>query len=153
MQARKLTNTYQSSSPLAENVKRQHIDATNIGSRNDGINVQGDHEIYTQYYRLVSCSGNGNCNCATPTLGLSRDDLDIERADGEAERAPCIEVVCGSDCTAGTLVLSDAPVLMERGRSLNRRLVCARALIDVVHRAVRRDCAFIREAGSRVVCP
>jgi hypothetical protein len=96
-------------------------------------------------------SGDGHHRRAAALVPLRRDDLHVERAHGEPERLPRVEVVAGRDRAAGAVRLADAPVLVERRRALDRGLVDARAFVDVVRAPVGGDGALVGEPAGRVV--
>jgi len=60
-------------------------------------------------------------------------------------------VVRSGDCTAGTLILTNGPVLVEGSCSLDRRLVNASAFVDVVCRSVAGDRSLVSETARWVV--
>jgi hypothetical protein len=60
-------------------------------------------------------------------------------AEVEAIALPRVEMGAGVDGTARTVGLTDGPVLVERGRADDRRLVDALGAEDVVRRAIGSD--------------
>lgn len=60
-------------------------------------------------------------------------------------------MVRSGDCSAGTLGLTDRPVLVEGGCALDGRLIGANTLINVIHRAITGHGALVCERGCRVV--
>lgn len=71
---------------------------------------------------------NRDGRAARAEISFGRHDLVVERAHGEAEALPRVEVVGGRDRPARPLLLADREVLVERRRAIDRGLVHARAL-------------------------
>lgn len=61
-------------------------------------------------------------------------------------------MVCRRDGPARALRAADAPVLVECRSALDRRLVDARALVDVVRAPIGGDGALVSEPAGGVVC-
>ncbi len=62
-------------------------------------------------------------------------------------------MVPGRDRSARSLRATDTPVLVERRGTVDRRLIDALALVDVVRAPVRRHGALVRERAGGVVRP
>lgn len=73
------------------------------------------------------------------------------RSKVHTQLGPCIKVILGSDGTTNTAIPTNRPVLLESGSALDRRLVGAGGLEDVVGTAVRLDGAFLGRCGAGIV--
>jgi hypothetical protein len=70
----------------------------------------------------------------------------------QAKLGPGVEVVGSSNGTRRTLVLTDAPVLVEGSGTRDRGLVSADTLVDIVDGAVSGDGAHVLKTAAGVVC-
>src|SRR6478609_2408063 len=74
---------------------------------------------------------------ALVTLDRHRDLVQV--AEVHAELCPFVEMIGDGDGAASALLLTHAPILVERRVALDRRLVHALRLVDVVAAAVAID--------------
>jgi hypothetical protein len=107
--------------------------------------------FYINSFRMYLGDGHGRRAAALVALG--GDDLIVELAQVHAERLPRVEVVARRHRAARAVRLPDAPVLVERRRARDRRLVHALRLVNVVRAAVGGHGALVREPAGRVVRP
>jgi len=101
--------------------------------------------------RRSSDLGDGDSRGPTAVVSLRRDDLVVICAQFHAKIGPCVEVVCGSDCSARALRAADGPVLLEGRGTDDRGLVGACALVDIVGATIRGDGTLVCAAAGGVV--
>lgn len=75
----------------------------------------------------------------------------VEGTECHAKSRPGVEVVGGGDSAAGALGLTNRPVLLEGCGTLDRRLVGAGGLVDVVGSSVRSNRSLLGGACGGVV--
>lgn len=75
------------------------------------------------------------------------------RSKTHAKRGPLLEVRAHVDAARGPLVLADGPVLLEGTRALDRRLVGALVLVEVVIGPILGEAAFELGAVAWIVGP
>lgn len=75
---------------------------------------------------------NSNVGGPFAEVTLSGDDLIVECSQVQSMGGPCVKVVAGADRSAGALALADGPVLVKGCSTLNRGLVHALSLVDIV---------------------
>jgi hypothetical protein len=82
---------------------------------------------------------------------LSGDDLVVVGTELQAKLGPGVEVVGSSNGTRRTLVLTDAPVLVEGSGTRDRGLVSANTLVDIVDRTISGNGAHVLKTAAGVV--
>ncbi len=94
---------------------------------------------------------DGDVGRAAGEVALGGDDLVVVRAELQAQGGPRVKVRADVDGAGRALVLADRPVLLEGRGTLDRGLVGAGRLVDVVDGAVRGDAAELGGARGGVV--
>jgi hypothetical protein len=84
-------------------------------------------------------------------ISFSGEDLVVVRAEDEAGALPRREVIAGGDGARGAVLLADGPELLEGLGALDRRLVGACGLEEVVDAAVGSNRAELGSTSRRVV--
>jgi hypothetical protein len=95
--------------------------------------------------------GDSNVSGTRGLVTLGGDDLVVVGTELQAKLSPGVEVVSSSNSTRRTLVLADAPVLVEGSGTGDGGLVGANALVDIVGGAVRGYGAHVLETAAGVV--
>ena len=95
--------------------------------------------------------GDSHSGRATAAVSFRGQDLVIECPQSHAEAFPRVEVVCRGDCSAGSVGLTDGPVLLKGRCSLDGGCVGTGCLINLVSTAVTGNGAFICKASAGVV--
>jgi hypothetical protein len=99
--------------------------------------------------RLRAVDSDGSASGAEVALG--GDDLVVVRTELHALAGPRIEVGLHVNASAGALVLANRPVLLKGRGAVNRGLVGAGALGNLVRGAVDGDGALVLRLRGRVV--
>lgn len=94
---------------------------------------------------------NSDASRARALVTLSSEDLVVVRTKLLSVLGPSIEVVLDSDSTTDTLASPNRPELLEGSSAVDRRLVGAGSLEDVVCTAVRGDGALLLSSRRGVV--
>ena len=95
--------------------------------------------------------GNSDISRTRGLVTLSGDNLVVVSTELHAKLGPSVEVVGSGDGTRRTLVLADAPVLVEGSGTRNGGLVGANTLVDIVRGTVGGDGAHVLETAAGVV--
>jgi hypothetical protein len=99
--------------------------------------------------RLRAVNGDGSTSGAE--VSLCSHNLVVVLTELHALAGPRIEVSLHVDASAGALVLANRPVLLKGRGAVNRRLVGAGALRNLVRGAVGGDGALVLRLRRRVV--
>lgn len=94
---------------------------------------------------------HGDARTPTALIPFRSQNLIVVRAQRLTNLGPRIEMVTRRNRAANPLRLPDTPKLLERSCAIDRGLVCAGGLVDVVSPTVRRDSALLGCSRRRVV--
>jgi hypothetical protein len=95
--------------------------------------------------------GDSDVSGTRGLVTLSGDDLVVVGTELQAKLGPGVEVVGSSNGTRRTLVLTDAPVLVEGSGTRDRGLVGADTLVDIVDGAISGDSTHVLEPAAGIV--
>jgi hypothetical protein len=94
---------------------------------------------------------DSNVGRAAAVVALGSHNLIVVGAQAHAKLTPSIEVVGGGHGTAGTLALTDRPVLLEGSSTNDGWLVGTGRDVDVVSSAIAGDGSLLGATRTRVV--
>jgi hypothetical protein len=100
---------------------------------------------------MLSRSTDSHASRSTAPIPFSSKNHVVVRSELLTGLGPSIKVVLRSNSTTDTLNGPHRPELLEGRRAVDRRLVDAGSLIDIISSAIRLNRALLRRSGRRVV--